>query len=72
VQGLTTSDLFGDDHLFLSEVSVLGLCFDNLNASERAIFEVAARRYQVYGEYYGILLRQAEGSSAVESCLGER
>ncbi len=39
---------------------------------ECGVFELAARRYQLYEEYYGVLLRQAEGGASAEAWLDER
>ena len=52
VQQLTTTDIFVGDHLFLSEILEQALAFDQLNASELCIFELVARRYQLFEEHY--------------------
>ena len=72
VQHLSTADLFVDDHLFISELLEAIICFDQLNASEISAVELAARRYQLYEEYYGHSLRCVEGGASAEIWLDER
>ncbi len=52
MQRLSASDAFVDDHLFISEVLETVLSYDQFNCGEIAVFEVAARRYQLCEEFY--------------------
>ena len=71
-QQLSSSDIFVDEHLFLSELLENMVCVDQLNAPELHIGEILARRFQLYEEYYGSTLQQSEGGAAAEIWMDER
>ncbi len=72
VQGLTASDAFVDDFSFISELPETGLSYDQLNVGVMAVFEIAARRYQLHEEFYSQALRVADGGTSADAGLDER
>ena len=52
VLGLGANEAGVGEHAFLSELLENGVCFDQLNCSELAVYEHISRRYQVLEESY--------------------
>ena len=72
VQQLGASDVGVDDHYFLSELFELACTIDQLNIGELVVFEVIARRFQLWEEVYAASLREAEAGSEAAPWLDER
>ena len=72
VQQLGASDVGVDDHYFLSELFELACTVDQLNVGELVVFEVIARRFQLWEEVYAASLREAEAGSEAAPWLDER
>ena len=72
VQQLGASDVGVDDHYFLSELFELACTIDQLNVGELVVFEVIARRFQLWEEVYAASLREAEAGSEAAPWLDER
>ena len=72
VQQLGASDVGVDDHYFLSELIELACTVDQLNVGELVVFEVVARRFQLWEEVYAASLREAEAGTDAAPWLDER
>ena len=62
--GLSANDAGVEEHDMLSEVMEVGLAYDQLNVSNLLSFEILARRYQLWEEHYGELLKTRSAGSA--------
>ena len=67
--GLAASDPGVEEHGILSDLLEAGVSFDALNVSELLCFEMVARRYQVWEEYYKDSLRRANTSMEMQTSL---
>ena len=67
--GLAASDPGVEEHGILSDLLEAGVSFDALNVSELLCFEMVARRYQVWEEYYKDSLRRANTSFEMQTSL---
>lgn len=62
--GLSIQDEGVEEHQFLSELFETALVYDALAASQLAVIELAARRFQFWEEAYGEALRQSDAKCA--------
>ena len=67
--GLATADPGVEEHGILSELLEVGVAFDGLNVSELLCFEMLARRYQVWEEFYKNELRQSNANASLQGAM---
>ena len=67
--GLSTSDPGVEEHGVLSDLLDTAVQFDSLNLPELLCFEMVARRYQVWEQFYKEDLRRANHSSSLQTAL---
>ena len=67
--GLATSDPGVEEHVVLSDILETAVQFDALNVPELLCFEMVARRYQVWEQFYKEELRRANHSSSLQTAL---
>lgn len=67
--GLSLSDEGVEEHGMLSEILEQAACYDALNVSELLSYEVVARKYQMWEEYYRSALRNANARAGTSSSL---
>ena len=69
---LTAADNGVDEHKFLNELLEVALTGDQLNIAELEVFEIVARRLQLWEEVYAQRLRQADAGASADAWLDER
>ena len=67
--GLASADPGVEEHGILSDLLEAGVSFDALNVSELLCFEMVARRYQVWEEFYKDALRRSNTSTVLQTSL---